>query len=102
MEYHESKRFFKRTENFTCEACGTKVKGTGFTDHCPTCLWSKHVDVNPGDRVSECGGLMRPVRATHNRNSFIIEYECKKCKYRKKVQAAKGDNSELLFKLVSS
>jgi len=32
------KKFTKRVENFTCEICGTKVKGTGFTDHCPRCL----------------------------------------------------------------
>jgi len=44
------KKFQKRIENFTCEKCGLFVKGTGYTDHCPNCLWSKHMDINPGDR----------------------------------------------------
>ena len=26
------------------------MKGNGYTNHCPKCLWSKHVDINPGDR----------------------------------------------------
>ena len=55
------KRFSRRTEDFTCEHCGTKVKGNGYTNHCPQCLYSKHVDINPGDRLSDCGGLMEPI-----------------------------------------
>jgi len=39
------RKFSKKVENFTCEACGNKVKGSGYTDHCPNCLYSKHVDV---------------------------------------------------------
>jgi hypothetical protein len=55
------KKFTKRIEDFTCEVCGAKVKGTGFTDHCPQCLVTgKHVDVFPGDRKAACGGLMKP------------------------------------------
>jgi len=57
----QKKRFQKRIEDFVCERCGAFVKGTGYTDHCPECLWSKHVDVNPGDREAECGGLMEHV-----------------------------------------
>jgi hypothetical protein len=31
--------------------------GTGHRDHCPSCLWSRHLDdERPGDRASECGG----------------------------------------------
>jgi Zn finger protein HypA/HybF involved in hydrogenase expression len=48
---------FKRTiEDFTCEHCGEQVTGNGFTNHCPQCLWSKHVDIDPGDRLALCGG----------------------------------------------
>jgi hypothetical protein len=82
-----------------CEHCGALVKGRGYTDHCPNCLYSKHVDVNPGDRASSCGGLMRPVGVYHNRKSFIIAYECEKCHAKKNVIAASGDNEELLFEL---
>ena len=45
-------RFIRREENFVCEVCGAKVKGTGYTNHCPQYLWSKHVDkLIPGDRA---------------------------------------------------
>lgn len=96
----ESKRFSKREENFTCEMCGAEVAGTGYTDHCPNCLWSKHVDVNPGDRKSKCKGLMEPIRTESVRSGFLIKYRCKKCRMNKKSGAAKNDNNELLFKLL--
>ena len=54
-------KFIKNIEDFTCEHCGAPVKGTGYTNHCPKCLWSKHEDVNPGDRASDCHGLMKPI-----------------------------------------
>ena len=52
------KKFIKVKEDFVCEHCGAEVKGDGYTNHCPKCLWSKHVDVHPGDRAAECGGMM--------------------------------------------
>lgn len=51
------KKFTKRVEDFTCEVCGTKVKGTAFTDHCPQYLAGKHVDIFPDDKKSR---LRRP------------------------------------------
>ena len=93
-------RFRKRKENFRCEVCGFEVKGTGFTDHCPNCLYSKHVDINPGDRKSHCGGIMKPVRTEHTRNGYIIFYKCGKCGFGHKVHAAENDNEEGLTKLM--
>ena len=55
-----ARSFQRRIENFVCEHCGEKVIGDGYTNHCPKCLWSKHVDVNPGDRMAHCGGMMKP------------------------------------------
>ena len=51
-------RFTRVVEDFTCGQCGAAVTGDGYTNHCPLCLWSRHVDINPGDRAAECGGLM--------------------------------------------
>src|SRR3989338_8156335 len=48
-----SRRFQRTKEDFTCERCGFFVRGSGYTNHCPQCLWSKHVDVNPGNRQAE-------------------------------------------------
>ena len=53
------KQFTMRDESFTCENCHKEVKPLGYTarDHCPYCLYSKHVDINPGDRQNTCKGL---------------------------------------------
>ena len=64
--------FQKKIENFTCGDCGAKVKGNGYTNHCPVCLWSKHVDVNPGDRQNICGGMMRPVAVEFDHGEYMI------------------------------
>ena len=54
------KRFNMINEDFICENCGAKVSKSDYTarDHCPLCLYSKHVDINPGDRANNCKGLM--------------------------------------------
>jgi len=95
-----SKRFSRRIEDFVCEVCGTHVKGNGYTDHCPNCLSSKHVDINPGDRKSDCGGIMVPVRTEYAKHEFFIYYRCTKCGAEKRVKAAKDDNKELLMELL--
>ena len=60
----EKKRFAKNDAGFVCAHCGKTVLPLGVSsrDHCPFCLWSVHVDINPGDRSNDCGGMMRPVR----------------------------------------
>jgi len=95
----KEKKFQKRVEDFICEKCGAKVKGTGYTDHCPNCLWSKHVDINPGDRKANCGGLMEPIGVEVKKGKYIIHYRCQKCGYRFKVKAAPEDNFEEILKL---
>jgi hypothetical protein len=49
-ENDQGRRFQRTIEDFECERCRMLVTGSGFTNHCPACLWSKHVDVHPGDR----------------------------------------------------
>ena len=52
------------SDSFTCRVCGRLVTpqsaGTDHRNHCPNCLSSLHVDVEPGDRASDCGGIMEP------------------------------------------
>jgi hypothetical protein len=76
-----SEKFVRRKENFECENCTTIVIGNGFTNHCPKCLYSKHVDINPGDRalLTQCGGLMEPVDAYINKDNYQIKHKCLKC-----------------------
>ncbi len=95
----EEKKFQKKKEDFNCEHCGAHIKGTGYTNHCPKCLWSKHVDINPGDRKSECKGLMKPVAVTIKSGKYIIYYKCVRCNYTFKVKSAENDIFEEILKL---
>ena len=94
------KNFKRVKENFGCEVCGAKVVGDGYTDHCPKCLWGKHVDKEiPGDRASECKGLLEPVQAVYQAGSFKIHYKCQKCGYIFRVREGENDNREALMEL---
>lgn len=43
------RKFTKIDESFLCEHCGKQVQQLGYTcrNHCNSCLYSKHVDINP-------------------------------------------------------
>ena len=68
-------------ETFICENCGKNVDKLYYTarDHCPYCLYSKHVDINPGDRANTCKGLLEPIGIEKFKDTFKIIYKCKKC-----------------------
>ena len=95
------RKFQRRTENFTCEYCGQPVTGNGYTNHCPACLWSKHVDVNPGDRAADCGGLMEPVGAEQKSGESILVHRCVTCGHIKRNRTAPEDNFVLLLKIMA-
>ncbi len=76
--------FIARQEPFVCEHCGLHVEeltGGSYRNHCPKCLYSKHVDRDgPGDRLSECEGLMKPIDLDHRSNKgWMIVHRCEKC-----------------------
>lgn len=96
-----SKKFQKRVENFRCQKCGAKIWGNGYTDHCPVCLWGMHVDVNPGDRMEKCGGMMEPVQAEVKGDKFLLYFICRKCGYKYRVKSLPEDNFEVIMKLVN-
>jgi len=91
-----STTFIKNKEDFVCEKCGMVVKGGGYTNHCPKCLWSKHVDVNPGDRANSCRGLMRPIGIKKDGQEISLIHECEKCKTRKNNKTAPDDSMEMI------
>ena len=95
----DPKKFQKKKEDFICENCATAVPGDGYTNHCPQCLWSKHVDVNPGDRQSDCGGLMKPESFEMKDGEYVIAYRCLRCGHERKNKAAKNDESEALAEI---
>jgi hypothetical protein len=95
-----TKRFIKVTENFTCDHCKTKVTGTGYTNHCPYCLYSKHVDqLTPGDRQSPCQSLMKPLGLQIKSSQSILFHQCLQCHKITRNKTAPNDNQEKLLKL---
>lgn len=97
------KNFIRKKENFICEHCGEKVAGDGYTDHCPKCLWGKHVDRKiPGDRESDCRGLMEPVRVLYEKGKYKIIYKCTRCNHKFIVKSGKSDNGGKLLELVNN
>ena len=71
--------------------------GNGYTNHCPVCLWSKHVDTSPGDRAATCHGLMKPIRVDVERGENILTHQCELCGYAKRNRLAEEDNREVML-----
>ena len=72
--------FTEIDEEFICEHCGKKVEKLGYScrNHCNHCLYSKHVDKNPGDRQEECHGLLEPIGIEiSNKKGYVIVYNVK-------------------------
>lgn len=90
----------RNTENtgFICEQCLTQVKpltNGSFRNHCPNCLYSKHLDNKPGDRASQCHGLMSPIGIKYSsKKGYQIIHQCKKCGKTGKNKAAVDTEQE--------
>lgn len=93
--------FIRQIEDFTCVHCGAAVVGNGYTNHCPHCLWSKHVDIDPGDRKAECGGVMRPAEVARKGDGWSVVHVCEKCGHRKQNILNKDDNFDEAVKITS-
>ena len=86
----EEKRFVKNDQGFICENCGFEVLPLlrSSRNHCPHCLFSLHVDHNPGDRKNDCGGLMEPIGvAVGGEKAYVIVHKCTICGRIKKNKA---------------
>ncbi len=88
------KVFQKRTEDFRCEQCHFFVAGNGYTNHCPRCLYSKHVDVFPGDREEHCGGLMEPLYLVQEQGQERLVHRCLSCGLVRKNKVQENDDFE--------
>ncbi|MFH0951026.1 MAG: RNHCP domain-containing protein [bacterium] len=96
------KHLQKTVEDFVCGNCGAEVKGDGYTNHCPKCLWSKPVDVHPGDRQAACHGLMKPISVELKNGEFIIIHRCQACNLVRKNKTSSADDFGQVIKLSSS
>ena len=96
------RKFTEIDEEFICENCGKKVEKLGYSrrNHCNYCLHSKHVDINPGDRLETCHGLLEPIGIEiSNKKGYVIIYKCKKCGEVRKNKAAKDDDFDMILKI---
>ncbi len=95
------KRFSKNVEDFRCEHCGFDMKGTGYTNHCSKCLWSKHVDIGPGDRAAECKGMMKPTSIEGGTtDGYRIIHRCEKCGHIKANKVAVDDSQDAILAVI--
>lgn len=93
--------FIRNKEDFDCENCGFSVVGDGYTNHCPQCLWSKHVDIDPGDRLATCHGLMGPFQIEMDGGETYIAQKCIKCQHIRRNKVSKNDSYDRIVSISS-
>lgn len=89
-----------KNESFICENCKRTVSkhpSWSARNHCPFCLYSKHLDKDfPWDRKSSCHGLMKPVGKNYKKNKgWMIEHECQTCHKKILNKTAEDDDMEI-------
>lgn len=90
---------------FRCRHCkamvGPVLYGSKHRNHCPYCLYSRHVDGRvPGDRANTCGGSMAPVGAFVRRNGeHAIVHRCLTCRFERHNRIAADDDFDLVLSL---
>ena len=99
IAFMKTARFTKKAEDFICAFCGAYVHGNGYTNHCPKCLSSLHVDIYPGDRAAECHGLMLADHYEQKRGQEYIVHKCVKCGYMHPNKVNPDDNREAIIAL---
>ena len=93
-------------QSFTCVHCGTTVPasaaGTENRNHCPRCLWSRHVDVAPGDRRSGCLAPMEPITVWRRAGGeWSLLHRCSVCGTIRANRIAGDDNEMLLLSIAA-
>jgi len=102
--------------DFRCLHCRNYVVQTSYLsgvqnrNHCPYCLWSKHVDLHQsGDRLSACKGGMRPIGLAlkkrrkkynpENSGELMLIHQCEECGKLSINRIAADDMSEILYEV---
>lgn len=79
---------------------GGKPAGTQHRNHCPNCLTSLHLDVEPGDRSADCGGLMEPIGVwVRKGGEWAIIHRCRRCGALSSNRTAADDNPVKLMSI---
>ena len=97
-------RFTPCLESFRCAHCGKEIHpegaGSQHRNHCPHCLYSLHVDEEPGDRKATCHGQMEPIGViSKGDGDWSILHLCKSCGKLSLNRALADDNPLLLMQL---
>lgn len=92
------------TESFTCKVCGRPVApqgaGSSHRNHCPNCLSSLHLDIEPGDRAASCGGIMDAVAVWVRRGGeWALIHRCRRCGALSSNRIAADDNPMKLMSI---
>jgi hypothetical protein len=108
-------RIIYDTQDFKCRQCGffvtasRELSGVNNRNHCPRCLWSRHMDLNaPGDRRSECLSRMQPIGLTikqtnkrygDNQGELMLVHHCTGCGKISINRVAGDDDTPMLYRL---
>ena len=109
-DYRSYKRVsqrYKQSEDevFQCKHCRCFVcppsSGGRHRNHCPFCLYSRHVDDRKsGDRMSTCGSVMEPIGHFQRPNGeYVIVHTCLGCGFERFNRIAADDDFELVLSL---
>ena len=80
--YFEKKEMTKINDTYVCVWCGEEIWPASKTcrNHCSHCFLSLHVDDKiPGDRASDCEGLMIPIEYLIANGTTKIHFQCIVC-----------------------
>jgi hypothetical protein len=93
-------------QDFVCRHCRRPVNaqsyGTQHRNHCPHCLWSRHVDIHVGDRLQSCGGVMEPIAVWVKRDGeWAIVHRCQQCGMLRTNRVAGDDNPWTMMSLAA-
>lgn len=93
-------------EAFVCGKCNTTIvppeSGTEQRNHCPRCLWSRHVDLRTGDRLCSCRGMMEPIGVwARSKGEWAVIHRCTSCGFVRINRIAPDDDEVRLFSLAA-
>jgi hypothetical protein len=92
-------------DSFRCRRCRLDVPlaapGTQHRNHCPNCLWSRHVDDDvPGDRAADCAGSMEPIGVSvRDDGEWALVHRCTPCATVHVNRIAGDDNPLMLMRI---
>lgn len=112
----KEKQCARSQAEFRCTQCGQVVStsrecsGVNNRNHCPVCLWSRHVDhLKAGDRRSGCRSRMEPLGLTlkhtpkryggEQQGELMLIHRCAGCGKLSINRVAADDNAASIYKL---